>query len=214
MKLILFGGAEIGHGQVRSELKMIEKVIKRLKPKQVLHIPFCRIVATEKEWDGDYFNKHIHLKGVQYLNAKNGSDIAKAKKPLIFVSGGTNKENLMKKLKANPKLMHLVKNAKYIIGESGGATVLGTYFRSKDRSGKIKMAKGLNFIKNTVFKAHYIERKRQKELLQDMKYSGVKYGLGVDSMNAIEFSASEFPKKHKKIGNGRIKIIKWNSRNL
>lgn len=205
MKLILFGGAEIGQGRVRIELKMIGKVIKRLKPKQVLHIPFCRIIVTEKEWEGDYFNENIKLKGIEYLNAKNKTDIAKAKHPLIFLSGGLDKENLIKKLKANPKLMSLVKNASYIIGESGGATVLGSYFRKgKDR--KVKLAKGLNFIKNTVFKAHYIERKRQKELLEDMKYPGIKYGLGVDSMTAIEFDTKEFPKKYKKIGRGIVDL--------
>ena len=206
MKLILFGGAETGLAQVRGELQMIEKVIKRFKPKQVLHIPFCRTIVHEKEWDGDYFNRHIVLKGVQYLNAKNKGDIAKAKSPLIFMSGGLQKENLMKKLKANPKLMKLVKNASCIIGESGGATVLGAYFRSKDSKGKIKMAKGLNFIKDTVFKAHYIARKREKELIEDMEYSGVKYGIGVDSLNAIEFDPTLFPKKYKTIGANNVEI--------
>jgi len=42
MKIFLFGGAEVNLGQVVPELKLIEKVLKKLKPKQILHIPFAR----------------------------------------------------------------------------------------------------------------------------------------------------------------------------
>ncbi|MBU2235674.1 hypothetical protein KKA01_01290 [Patescibacteria group bacterium] len=41
MKVILFGGAEVKLGQVKLELKQIENVIKRLKVKQILSVPFA-----------------------------------------------------------------------------------------------------------------------------------------------------------------------------
>lgn len=61
MKVILFGGAEVNLGQVKPELKLIEKVIKRLKVKQIFHIPFARTKAVEKEWSGNWFQKNIHV---------------------------------------------------------------------------------------------------------------------------------------------------------
>src|SRR3989344_5464128 len=105
MKLILFGGAELG--QAAAELKLIGKVIKRMKPKQILHVPFARIKATEVEWAGDYFHRHIDLKGIPYLNAKNKSDILKARSPLVFISGGHDIHNLIKKVRSNPRLLGL-----------------------------------------------------------------------------------------------------------
>lgn len=207
MKIILFGGAEIG--EVATELKQIEKVIKSLKPKQILHIPFARIKATEIEWSGDWFHRHIHLKGVIYLNAKNKADIKKAKNPLVFMSGGGNNINLIKKIKGSQELLKIIKNASNIIGESAGAKVLATYFRTKGGDDKSKMEKGLDIIKNTVIEPHYTQRKRQKLLLKDMEQTGVKYGIGIDTLTAIEFEADKFPQKYKKIGTGLV-VIKFN----
>ncbi len=205
MKLILFGGAEIR--QVKTELKQIEKVIKYLKPKQILHIPFARIKATEVEWTGNWFHRHIHLKGITYLNAKNKSDIKKARNPLIFISGGSNSINLMKKIKSNPELFKLIEKASCIIGESAGAKILGEYFRAKGDNDKNKMIKGLGIIKDTVIEPHYTQRKRHELLIQDMKQTGVKYGLGIDSCTAMEFELNKFPKNIKKIGAGLVKIL-------
>ena len=69
-----------------------------------------------------------------------------------------------------------------------------------------KMFKGLDIIKDTTIEAHYSERNRQKLLDKDLKESGVKYGLGIDCVTAIEFKSGEFPKKYKKIGTGNIYI--------
>ena len=104
MKIFLFGGSE--PGQTEIQLKMIEKVIRETKAKQILHIPFARIKTNEAEWAPGWFDRNIKLEeGVEYLNASNEDDIAKAKSPLIFISGGGENLNLMQKIKNNPRLL-------------------------------------------------------------------------------------------------------------
>jgi len=39
-----------------------------------------------------------------------------------------------------------------------------------------------------------------------MEQTGAKYGLGIDSVTAVELDPKYFPEKTKKIGRGRIKI--------
>ncbi len=141
MKLFLFGGAEIG--EAATELKMIEKVIKKLKPKQILHIPFARTSTHEEEWQGDWFHRNIKLDSkVQYLNAEISKDLDRAKSPLLFISGGSQITNLARKLKTDKRLVPLIMAADCIIGESAGAKILGKYFRTKSNSPKISMTNG------------------------------------------------------------------------
>jgi hypothetical protein len=201
MKLILFGGAETELGQVVPEIQMIGEVINRLKPKQVLHIPFARIVASEPEWAGDWFNQNIKLDDTVYLNAANEADLAQADHPLIFISGGNDHVNLYDKITSNPRLLDLIMEADFYIGESAGSAVLGEY-RFLDG----KLVKRLGLIKDTVIVPHYTQRHRQQVLTDLMQQSGVKYGLGIDSMTAIEFELNEFPEKFSKIGEGNIEI--------
>lgn len=202
MRLFLFGGAE--PGQAAKELKLIQKVIKRLGVKQVLHVPFARTIATEAEWSGDWYHRCVDLPAVEYLNAKNQADITKARAPLIFISGGSEHVNLIKKITANPRLLKLIKKADYIIGESAGAKVLGTYFRSGKLDGPVRLLRGLGIIENTIIEPHYTQRNRQAVLVQAMKQTRARYGLGIDSLTAIEFELDKFPKAYKKIGSGAV----------
>lgn len=205
MKIFLFGGAEIG--EVAKQLKMLEKIIKQVKPKQILHIPFARTDTLEEEWQGDWFGRNIKLgKGMKYLNATSKLDISLARQPLVFISGGSNNINLLKKIKASPDLCRLIKTADCLIGESAGAKILGEYFRSKGENNTSKMLKGLGIIKNTVIEPHYIQRHRQKLLDKDMAETGAKYGIGIDSLVVLEFNPGQFPDKIKKIGRGRADI--------
>jgi cyanophycinase-like exopeptidase len=205
MKLFLFGGAETG--QAKYELKMIEKVIKRTKTKQVLHIPFARIKTDEPEWMPGWFNRNVKLEeGVEYLNADYKNDITKANNPLVFISGGSNSANLLKKLNNNPALLSLIKNASYIIGESAGAKILAEYSRIKDSDGIRKIVKGLGIIEDTIIEPHYAQRGRKKLLIEEIKQTNVKYGLGIDSITAAEFDPQKFPEKIKKIGDGLVEI--------
>ena len=207
MKIVLFGGAEMKDNMFLKQLELMEQVFNRLKPKQILHIPYARPVATEIEWEGDWFNRHLKLKkGIEYLNANNKDDIKKAKNPLIFMSGGQANLNLLKKILSNPKVLKLVKNAEVIVAESAGAKVLGAYFREKGSNENSKVTKGLNIIKDIIIEPHYSQRNRQKLLDKDLIDSGLKYGLGIDCVTAIEFNNGEFPKKYKKIGIGNIYI--------
>lgn len=208
MKLYLFGGAEIGQGQVRAELKLIEKEIERIRPKQVLHVPFARIIASEEEWSGDWFKKYMHIPGITYLNAAKKSDIAKARSPLIFVSGGSQHINLIKKVRANRRLLNLIKHADFYIGESAGSMFTGEYFRSGGADGPRRILPGLGILKKTIIIPHYTERKLQSVLKECVKHTKAKIGIGIDCVTAIELDTDTFPKKYKKFGWGRVKIIK------
>ena len=206
MKVILFGGAELRDNMFLDQLKLIEKVFNDIKPKQILHIPFARPIATEVEWDGDWFNRHIGLKGITYLNAQNKQDVKKAKDPLIFMSGGGGNIALLKKVKSNPELLKLVLNASCIVGESAGAKVLGAKFRTIGNDPNSKLMKGFNIVKDTIIEPHYTERKREKLLDKDLKESKLSYGIGIDCVTAIVFDTGTFPTKYKKIGKGNIYV--------
>ncbi len=123
-----------------------------------------------------------------------------------FISGGGGNVVLMNKIKANPKLLKLVKNAEVIIGESAGSKVLGEYFRASGSDPKSKMVKGLGIIKNTVVEPHYTERQRHELLNRNLQESKLKYGIGVDCVTALELDTNYFPDKCKRIGQGNIDI--------
>jgi len=202
MQIYLFGGAEMAQGQFIPQLKLIEQVILECNPKQVLHIPFARTIATEKEWEDGWFKRHINIGEIEYLNAANEKDILKADKPLVFMSGGGENVNLLAKIKADKRLFEFIKNSEYLIGESAGAKVLATYFRTKGNDSNSQMMAGLDVIKDTVIEPHYTERKRQELLIKDMKETGVSYGLGIDAMTAVSFALDKFPENIEKIGTG------------
>jgi len=206
MKLYLFGGAEVELGQVEPELKLIEGVIKSLPVKQILHIPFARTTATETEWSGDWIHRYMELGNLQYLNAENEEDIAKAKSPLIFISGGSNSPRLIEKTIGDHRLMKLISNSPYIIGEAAGSKALGEYLRSKGNNPESSIISGLGIIKDTIIEPHYTERGRQELLTQSMEKSNAHIGVGIDAMTAIAFELNEFPKKYETIGLGKVVV--------
>jgi hypothetical protein len=201
MKLYLFGGAE--RGEARAELKLIEKVIKEINPEQVLHVPFARTISHEPEWRGDWFRRNINLGKIQYLKASRKKDMLRVRKPLVFISGGSKGLRLVQKIRENKKLLQIIKNAEYIIGESKGSRILGEY-QIVDG----KAFKGLGILKNTFIEGHYTQRKRQKILLEGMQKTGVKYGIGIDTVTAMVVEVDKFPKKYTKIGKGKVELKK------
>ncbi len=207
MKLHLFGGAEIDLDQVGPEMKMIESVINRIKPEQLLHIPFARSKTKNGTMEKNWFKKYIHIPGIQYLNADKKSDIARARSPLIFVSGGSNHVDLIKKVKSDKRLQALIYNAKYYIGESAGSMFTGEYFRSGGADGPRRILPGLGILKKTIIIPHYTERKLQPVLRQYMKQTKAKIGIGIDCVTDIELDTDTFPKKFKTSGWGNVKII-------
>lgn len=201
MKVYLFGGAE--KGQARAELKLIEKVINELSPAQVLHIPFARTGSSWPEWKGDWFRRNINLKkGIKYLRASRSKDMLMVNSPLIFISGGNECSRLIKKIKESKKLLSLIKNAEYIIGESAGSKLLGEYQRIENG----QLVKGLGILKDSLIEPHYSTKKRQKLLLEEMRKTKVRFGVGIDSLTALVAEVHEFPKKYGEIGLGKIEL--------
>ena len=208
MKLYLFGWAELG--EAAAELKMIEKIIRDINPKQVLHIGFARTVTDEEERAGDRFHRNIQITDIEYLNAENPEDIAKAENPLIFISGGSEPQRLINKINADPWLLQLIYNASHIIGESSGAKILATYFRPGKRDPEQKMIPGLDIIKDTLIEGHYTQRNKQAALIQRMKETGINYGIGIDTCTAMVGDADNIMHIYTTIGKGSVYLKEIN----
>lgn len=207
MKLFLFGGAKAqdGHADIDTLMKLIEATIRKTWVRQVFHIPYARTIATEPERDGDWFHRHIHIEELEYLNANTSNDIDKIDKPLVFVSGGGETQNLLNKLNEDPRLLEVIKSADYYIGESSGAMVMGEYVGTRLANREKKIIPWLWLIQDCIIEPHYIEKNRQSLLLQEMKDFGLKYGIGIDSDTGIEIDLATFP-KYNVIGNGIIEV--------
>lgn len=115
---------------------------------------------------------------------------------------------LLNKIKADDRLLKLIINAPVIISESAGAKVLGEYLRAKEGKDEYKIVPGLGILKNTIIEPHYSERNRHAVLIDDLKQTGMKYGIGIDTVTGMEFELSEFPDKYEKIGTGSVCVVK------
>ena len=208
MRLYLFGGAEISLGQFQPQLDLIEEAIININPRQVLHIPFARIKCKESEeeyWGDGWYFKMKKLINIEYLDASKEDDIKKADKPLVFVSGGSDRENLINQIKNNLALRDIIRSSDFYIGESSGSMISGELVR-KDGSNK-ELVSGLGLLKNTVIEPHYTERNWQELLKNDLKQSNLKYGLGIDCATAAVIDTKEYPDNIKKIGQGEIELL-------
>lgn len=61
-------------------------VLDEVKPKQLLHIPYARTVVPEGEedvWGEGWVAKDLKLDGIELLDARNESDLAKANNPIL-----------------------------------------------------------------------------------------------------------------------------------
>jgi hypothetical protein len=111
----------------------------------------------------------------------------------------------MQNIVQNPQLLKLIKDAKFIIWESAGAKILGEWQRVTNGKENI-LIQGLWIIPDTIIEGHYAEKKREKLLEQELRETGLTYGIGVDSASGIGFDLHEFPQKYEKIGDGVVEI--------
>ena len=209
MKLFLFGWAELDKDHLVPQLKLMEQVIKDVNPKQVFHIPFARSPETEIARGKDWFTKNVHLWDIEYLDARIEEDILKVDNPFVVITGGGNNLNLFEKINWDKRLLDIVNNADYIIGESAGAMILWEYFRVKTETWT-KLIKAFNILKDTIIEPHYADRNRQVQLQEEIIEKNVRYWLGIDCVTAIEFDTETFPNNYKKIWIWNIEIkINW-----
>ncbi len=206
MKLYLFGWAELDKNHHVPQLKLIEQIIHEIWPKQVLHIPFARSPETEKDrWD-DRFIKDVDLHAIEYLNAKNQSDIDKANNPLVVITWWWNNLYLLESIKNNPKLLSLVLNAEFLIWESAGSMILWEYLRVKPEWKDPELIKWLGILKDTIIEPHYTERNRHQLLEEEIHTIWLSFGIGIDCVTAIVFDSKDFLNKYTTIGNGLVEI--------
>ncbi len=210
MKAFLFGGAEtdIPDRSVGLLEQLIRSALIELQPKHVLHVPFARphpIPEDKGEWDEGWLKHLLSDTGIGVLDARNPHDIAHASGSVIFISGGPERINLIDTVNKNPQLLQLILNAEYLIGESSGAMALGEYMRiSRTDEG---MMKAFGVIRNTIIEPHYTERNYKKFLPGDMRKSGMKFGIGIDSATGIIIEAPESPDTWKTIGYGKTYVF-------
>lgn len=209
MKLYLFGGAETNQGQAPILKRLINDVISEIKPKQLLHIPYARTNVPEGEedvWGEGWVSRDLNLNGIELLDARKKEDLARSRKPAIFVNGGHDQGRLFKEITTNKRLHELVMNTDYYIGESAGSMVTAEYQRTHGGSNRI--GEGLGILKDTIIEPHYTERDRHELLRKEIKETGAKYGIGVDSLTAIVIKLSNYPEKYEVLGNGLVEFIK------
>lgn len=60
---------------------------------------------------------------------------------------------------------------------------------------------------NGILGAFELYESIEERLRTEMKETGVKYGLGIESVSGIEFDLKDFPNKYNKLGNGSFEII-------
>jgi cyanophycinase-like exopeptidase len=209
MKLFLFGGAETDKGEAPALKRLISKALAEIKPKQLLLIPYARIEVPkgeEETWKDGWVPRDLDLQGIEILDARIKNDLMRAKNPVVFMNGGPQRDLLYQKINTNKKLHNLVMNAKYIIGESSGAMIMAEFYPTY-RESKPTTANGLGILKNTIIEAHYVQRNRQRALLDEMNECGAKYGVGIDSLAGIIVDTKTFPNKYKFVGDRLVKLI-------
>jgi len=208
MKLYLFGGAETSLNQVDPLLKLMNRVILDIKPKQLLHVPFARLEVPkgeEKYWGEGWLRAKMDLNGIELLDARKKKDLAQAEKPAIFINGGPDHKGLLNAIKSDKRLYELVMNAEHLTGESAGSLVVAQY-QHHFEGDKMEMIEGLGILKDTIIEPHYTERDRHQLLIEEMKQVNAKYGIGIDCITGISFELNEFPHKYTKIGKGLVEI--------
>ncbi|KKQ23344.1 MAG: hypothetical protein US40_C0017G0003 [Candidatus Roizmanbacteria bacterium GW2011_GWC2_37_13] len=209
MKLFLFGGAEIDlPSRSVSVLKnLMKETLVKIKPESILHVPFARFHLVKEdrgEWSEGWFKEMMIDTGIAILDARNQSDINKANGSVIFVNGGSERRRLAEKVNRNKQLLKTILNAKYIVAESSGSMAMGEYMRADHNENG--MIKGFGILKNVVIEPHYTERNYKNFLPEDMKKSGMRYGIGIDSATGIVIDPQEFPEKWEKIGAGSVYV--------
>lgn len=210
MKLFLFGGAEPKHESVSLLTQLMNEVLAEVKPKQVLHIPYARMVVPEGEeelWGEGWVQEKLKLENIDLLDARSEADLARANQPFIFMNGGPQRDNLYDHILGNKKLYELVMNANYVMGESAGSMVCAEYRRTV-REGKELTVRGLGILKGTIIEAHYTERARHQLLRDEIKEAKAKYGIGIDSVTGIIIETSSYPYRYDVIGNGLVEFLK------
>lgn len=204
MKLYLFGGAEVPLGQAQLLKNSIKETILSLHPTQVLHIPFSRLHPTEEDWKEGWFKETMKDTGIEILDARNEADLERADNPLIFINGGSGRYDLLHGVKDNKKILDLILHAEYIVTESAGGMLLGEFQHGP--KGENTIVEGLGILKSTIIEPHYTQRNLQQRLIDEMKETHAKYGIGIDSVTAIVVDPAEFPQKWSKIGSGTVVV--------
>ena len=207
MKLFLFGGGESIDNRTQILKQLIKEALLSSNPKSILHIPFARISSHEEEWQEGWFKKLMEDTGIQIHDARIQEEIDSFKGNVIFINGGHERYDLLMAIKNNTKLLNLVLNAEIVVAESAGSRILGEKLRKYKAGEGDDIIDGIGLLKGVIIEPHYTEKHAESLLLEELKNSKMKYGLGIDTTTRIEINPQEFPINFKKSGIGNIFII-------
>jgi len=207
MKLFLFGGGESENNKTQILKNLIKESLLSSNPKSILHIPFARISSHEEEWQEGWFKKLMEDTFIKIYDARIQEEIDTFKGNVIFINGGHERYALLMAIKNHPKLLNIVMNAEVVVAESAGSRILGEKLRKYRVGGGDEIIDGIGLLKNVIIEPHYTEKHAEALLIEELKNSKMKYGLGIDTTTGIEVDSNVFPKNWKKSGIGNIFII-------
>lgn len=138
------------------------------------------------------------------LNAGEPSELAQAKNPLLYVTGGESNIKLLDEIRKRPSLLEHILSADYYFGTSAGAMIVGEKLRELVDDPPLI---GLKILKNTVIEPHYTEWNRQETLKKEMKDWDCPIGIGISEACALVVDQAQFPDKYKLLGHGVIEVI-------
>lgn len=210
MKLFLFGGAEIDNADRSADMlkRFMKEAILNTHTNSLLHIPFARptkLASDKGEWYEGWFTDVMSDTSIQIYSAKKQDDINTWNGDVVFINGGHERKALVDAIIANDTLFQKVRSAKYIIAESAGSMAMGECMRISRTDDNVMKALGI--LKDVVIEPHYTERNYKQYLPGDMKKSGVKIGIGIDSATGIILDTNTFPGKWEKVGPGNVYIL-------
>lgn len=203
MELHLSGGRSY-NGQKHIYWKLIRDFIISKQLNQILFIG----TASETHLGPEaqiFFKQNIQLpENVQVLDAEIDSELAAAKKPVIYILGGRRQLELLEFISKHQIVENHIRNCSYYFGESAGAKLVGSKLRIGETG--TPLVSGLNILKDTIIEGHYSQKNRQKALRDEVKEGNLRYGLGIDEDAEVVTNPDIFPRFQKK-GPGIVELI-------
>jgi cyanophycinase-like exopeptidase len=208
MRLYLFGGYEHSEREFNDFKLLLKETILSINPKSILHIPFADLKGTKEGTNIEWFKELMAELGIKVYDARSKEDIDTTDGKYIFINGGHERDNLLTKINSNPKLLKLVMDAECIIAESSGSMAIGDKLRRYSASESDEIFEGLGILKGVIIEPHYTTKNTEQLLTDELKKSGLDYGIGIDSSTGMVVDSNEFPFNWEKIGFGDVYIIK------
>jgi cyanophycinase len=214
-QMILVGGAE----DKKDRKTVLKYLLDQLAPKSILLIPtasqYPRDVADGyRDAFQDLQFREIEILDIRYPeDADRAENLEKASKAdLLFFTGG-DQVKLVTTIEGST-LMDLVRarfsdGSLHLAGSSAGTAAMSEYmlFDGDDMGlvkGRVKAARGFNFLPGFTLDTHFGQRNRYQRLAQFIAAGYTQSGIGIDEDTAAHFFA---PGKFRVVGSNQVTIM-------